>query len=63
MPHDIADVTINPPKTRRPSGRPKDKRIPSTGEVHAPKKPKVVPNKCGCCGGTSHNRTRFVVPI
>ena len=29
----IADVTIYPPRTRRPSGQPKDKRIPSTGEV------------------------------
>lgn len=33
IPPDIADVTINPPKTRRPSGRPKENRIPSTGEV------------------------------
>ncbi|CAF1853975.1 unnamed protein product, partial [Brassica oleracea] len=59
----IADVTIYPPRTRRPSGQPKDKRIPSTGEVQAPKKPKVVPNKCGRCGGTGHNCTRCVLPI
>lgn len=36
IPPAIADVTIYPPKTRRPSGRPKDKRIPFTGEVQVP---------------------------
>ncbi|KAL0713037.1 hypothetical protein Bca4012_020015 [Brassica carinata] len=63
IPPSIAAVTIHPPKTRRPSGRPKDKRIPSTGEVQPSKKRKLTPNKCGRCGGTGHNRTRCVVSI
>ncbi|CAG7888276.1 unnamed protein product [Brassica rapa] len=29
----------------------------------APKKKKLVPNKCGRCGGTGHNRTNCVLPI
>lgn len=33
IPPAIADLTIYPPKTRRPSGRPRDGRIPSTGEI------------------------------
>ncbi|CAN7041866.1 unnamed protein product, partial [Brassica oleracea var. botrytis] len=52
-----------PPQTRLPSGRPKDKRVASTGEIPAPKKKKLVPNKCGRCGDTGHNRTNCVVPI
>ncbi|CAN7004612.1 unnamed protein product [Brassica oleracea var. botrytis] len=52
-----------PPQTRRPSGRSKDKRVASTGEIPPPKKKKLVPNKCGRCGCTGHNRTNCVVPI
>ncbi|CAN6854062.1 unnamed protein product [Brassica oleracea] len=57
-----------PPQTRRPSGRPKDKRVASTGEIPVRKiifslKRKLVPNKCGRCGGTGHNRTNCVLPI
>ncbi|CAF1926663.1 unnamed protein product [Brassica oleracea] len=56
-------MTMLPPQTRLPSGRPKDKRVASTGEIPTPKKKKLVPDKCGRCGGTGHNRTNCVVPI
>ncbi|KAF3603651.1 hypothetical protein F2Q69_00036403 [Brassica cretica] len=46
---------------RRPSGRPRDNRIPSTGEIQVPKKNKV--NKCVRCGISGHNRTNCVRPI
>ncbi|XP_056848847.1 uncharacterized protein LOC130498990 [Raphanus sativus] len=63
IPPEIADLTIYPPKTRRPSGRPRECRIPSTGEIPPAKKTKTVPNKCTRCGGTGHNRTRCIVPL
>ncbi|KAH0925010.1 hypothetical protein HID58_017266 [Brassica napus] len=62
-PKTITSVILFPPLTRRPSGRPKENRIASTGEIPAPKKKKLVPNKCGRCGGTGHNRTNCVLPI
>ena len=33
IPPAILSLNLQPPNTRRPSGRPKDKRIPSTGEI------------------------------
>ncbi|XP_013601325.1 PREDICTED: uncharacterized protein LOC106308749 [Brassica oleracea var. oleracea] len=63
IPETITSVLMFSPQTRRSSGRPKDKRVASTGEIPAPKKKKLVPNKCGRCGGTGHNRTNCVVPI
>ncbi|XP_013624750.1 PREDICTED: uncharacterized protein LOC106330907 [Brassica oleracea var. oleracea] len=33
IPPAIASLNLQPPNTRRPSGRPKDQRIPSTGEI------------------------------
>ncbi|CAN7018232.1 unnamed protein product [Brassica oleracea var. botrytis] len=61
MYHAIERLSLQPPKTRRPSGRPKDKRIPSTGEIQVPKKTKL--NRCGRCGVSGHNRTNCKVPI
>ncbi|KAL0800314.1 hypothetical protein Bca101_055489 [Brassica carinata] len=63
IPPDIADLTIYPPRTRRPSGRPREDRIPSAGEIPPTKKAKTTQNKCGRCGGTGHNRARCVRPI
>ncbi|RID46045.1 hypothetical protein BRARA_I02732, partial [Brassica rapa] len=58
IPATINSVIMLPPQTRRPSGRPRDKRVASTGEI--PKK-KLVPNKCG--RWTGHNMTNCVRPI
>ncbi|KAF8047129.1 hypothetical protein N665_3190s0001 [Sinapis alba] len=63
IPESITSFTMHPPQTRRPSGRPKDKRIASTGKLPPMKKKKLVPNKCGRCGGTGHNRTNCIVSI
>ncbi|XP_056853655.1 uncharacterized protein LOC130503002, partial [Raphanus sativus] len=63
IPEEVTTVTLLPPQTRRPSGRPKEGRIPSTGEIPVPKKKKLTQNKCGRCGQTGHNRTNCVVPI
>ncbi|CAG7894583.1 unnamed protein product [Brassica rapa] len=54
-------LALQPPKTRRPSGRPKENRIPSTGEIQVPKITKI--NRCGRCGVSGHNRTNCKVPI
>ncbi|CAF1950656.1 unnamed protein product [Brassica napus] len=54
-------LVLQPPKTRRPSGRPKENRIPSTGEIQVPKKTKI--NRCGRCGVSGHNRTNCTAPI
>ncbi|KAJ4894691.1 SWIM-type domain-containing protein [Raphanus sativus] len=59
----ISELTIGPPRTRRPSGRPKESRIPSTEEIPPAKKTKPIPNRCTRCLGTGHNRTRCVCPI
>ncbi|KAK9287281.1 hypothetical protein L1049_015694 [Liquidambar formosana] len=50
------DIVL-PPNTRRPSGRPKNRRIPSRGE-------KIRQIKCGRCGrlGT-HNKKTCQEPI
>ncbi|CAN7131733.1 unnamed protein product [Brassica rapa subsp. narinosa] len=61
IPPAILSLNLQPPNTRRPSGRPKDKRIPSTSEIQAPKKTKI--NRCGRCGHSGHNRTNCDVPI
>ncbi|KAJ4902577.1 Uncharacterized protein Rs2_16528 [Raphanus sativus] len=63
IPPALSDFPLGPPRTRRPSGRPREGRIPSTGEIPPVKKTKTVPNKCTRCGGTGHNRTRCVCPI
>ncbi|KAJ0233026.1 MULE transposase domain-containing protein [Hirschfeldia incana] len=61
IPPAISNLNLQPPNTRRPSGRPKDKRIPSGGDLQVPKKTK--PNKCSRCGQSGHNRTNCVVTI
>ncbi|CAN6928058.1 unnamed protein product [Brassica oleracea] len=37
IPPAIASLNLQPPNTRRPSGRPKDQRIPFTGEIQVSK--------------------------
>ncbi|WZZ70237.1 hypothetical protein YC2023_081607 [Brassica napus] len=61
IPPAIESLVLQPPKTRRPSGRPKENRIPSTGEIQVPKKTKI--NRCGRCGVSGHNRTNCTAPI
>ncbi|KAH0891378.1 LOW QUALITY PROTEIN: hypothetical protein HID58_053807 [Brassica napus] len=62
IPDDIRDATLMPPLTKRPPGRRRTKRFPSTGEMLGAKK-KTVPNKCGRCRVEGHNRTNCTAPI
>ncbi|XP_033148614.1 uncharacterized protein LOC117134406 [Brassica rapa] len=62
IPEDVRDAMLMPPLTKRPPGRRRTKRFPSTGEMPGPKK-KSVPNKCGRCRVEGHNRTNCTVPI
>ncbi|CAA7022922.1 unnamed protein product [Microthlaspi erraticum] len=62
LPADIFKVSVMPPNTKRPPGRPKEIRIPSTGECPVKAK-KAVPNKCGRCQGVGHNRTSCKNPL
>ncbi|KAL0678197.1 hypothetical protein Bca4012_006178 [Brassica carinata] len=48
IPDDVRNAMLMPPLTKRPPGRRRTKRFPSTGEMPGPKK-KTVPNKCGRC--------------
>ncbi|KAH0893118.1 hypothetical protein HID58_055547 [Brassica napus] len=62
IPDDVRNAMLMPPLTKRPPGRRRTKRFPSTGEMPGPKK-KTVPNKCGRCKVEGHNRTNCTVPI
>ncbi|KAL0718767.1 hypothetical protein Bca4012_068090 [Brassica carinata] len=62
IPEVVRKQVLMPPVTKRPPGRRKTKRYPSTGEIPVPKK-KAVENKCGRCRGTGHNRTNCTRPI
>ncbi|CAH2065387.1 unnamed protein product [Thlaspi arvense] len=53
----------NAPRTRRLPGRPKEGRIPSTGEIAGGSKKKVEPNKCSRCLKSGHNRRSCTNPI
>ncbi|XP_013743354.1 uncharacterized protein LOC106446199 isoform X2 [Brassica napus] len=62
IPEEVMNKVLMPPVTKRPAGRRKTKRFLSTGEIPGPNK-KAVPNKCGRCRGTGHNRTNCTVPL
>ncbi|KAF3576758.1 hypothetical protein DY000_02030005 [Brassica cretica] len=53
---EVRNKVLMPPVTKRPAGRRKTKRFLSTGEIPGPNK-KAIPNRCGRCRGTWHNRT------
>ncbi|CAA7051948.1 unnamed protein product [Microthlaspi erraticum] len=63
LPPEMGQKNVMPPNTHRPSGRPKETRIPSIGEVPAARVKKTVPNKCTRCLGVGHNRARCKAPI
>ncbi|CAL9248039.1 unnamed protein product [Arabidopsis halleri] len=63
IPNGIKSGDIYPPRTRRPSGRPKQLRIKSIGEFPKSKTVKVKINRCGRCKKTGHNRTSCTNPI
>ncbi|WZZ70620.1 hypothetical protein YC2023_081990 [Brassica napus] len=50
---DVASITLNPPATRRPPGRPRKKRLFSREEV---KMKKIRRRYCSRCKGLGHNR-------
>ncbi|RVW93927.1 hypothetical protein CK203_028168 [Vitis vinifera] len=56
VPNHIRDKVVLPPKTRRPTGRPRKVRIPSGGEgKHT--------SRCSRCGQYGHNRKTCKRPI
>ncbi|CAF2070178.1 unnamed protein product, partial [Brassica napus] len=59
---EVSSQVMYPPNTKRQPGRRRKTRIPSTGEIRAPKK-KVSKNRCGRCREEGHNRTNCTVPI
>ncbi|XP_024006138.1 uncharacterized protein LOC112082833 [Eutrema salsugineum] len=63
VPMEVSSSILFPPKARRPSGRPKELRIPSTGEIKGNRVSKSVPNKCGRCRLSGHNRSSCTNPI
>ncbi|KAF2606235.1 hypothetical protein F2Q68_00043702 [Brassica cretica] len=56
IPPAIASLNLQPPNTRRPSGRPKDQRIPSTGEIQVPRKNKSEQMWLLRCFGTQQGK-------
>ncbi|XP_020877644.1 uncharacterized protein LOC110227537 [Arabidopsis lyrata subsp. lyrata] len=63
VPNVVSEMVVNPPKTRRPGGRPKTVRIPSRGEYQGKGGKKKKPNKCTTCGKDGHNRATCKNPI
>ncbi|CAE5979869.1 unnamed protein product [Arabidopsis arenosa] len=61
VPDRIATLTVLPPLTRRPPGRPNRTRYLSTGEFERPKK--ITKRSCTRCRGTGHNRASNKMPI
>ncbi|KAF2569959.1 hypothetical protein F2Q68_00025923 [Brassica cretica] len=62
IPTEVNSQVLYPPNTKRQPGRRRKTRIPSTGEIRAPKK-KLSKNICGRCRGEGHNRTNCIVLI
>ncbi|CAF1857645.1 unnamed protein product, partial [Brassica napus] len=62
IPEEVSSQVMYPPNTKRQPGRRRKTRIPSTGEIKAPKKT-VSKNICGRCREEGHNRTNCTVPI
>ncbi|XP_024008013.1 uncharacterized protein LOC112084003 [Eutrema salsugineum] len=63
LPQSIVDMVLLPPKSKRPSGRPTGKRIPSKGELRPNRIKKTVQNKCGRCHQSGHNRISCTNPL
>ncbi|XP_024010260.1 uncharacterized protein LOC112085288 [Eutrema salsugineum] len=63
LPDSVLSLILHPPNAKRPPGRPREKRIPSRGELRPNRIKKATPNKCGHCHGTGHNRLRCTNPI
>ncbi|XP_023640332.1 uncharacterized protein LOC111831053 [Capsella rubella] len=63
MADEIVYKVLNPPNTRRPSGRPKVARIPSVGEYPKHSSGTAKLQRCSRCKGTGHNRTSCTNPI
>ncbi|XP_020876453.1 uncharacterized protein LOC110227218 [Arabidopsis lyrata subsp. lyrata] len=61
VPDGIATLTVLPPLTRRPPGRPKRTRYLSTGEFKRPRK--ITKRSCTRCRGSGHNRASCKMPI
>lgn len=55
---DRGNITMKPPQTKRPPGRPKSTRIRNEMDEHSGRKV-----RCGRCGGIGHNRKRCKEPI
>ena len=53
---DLEDKSVLPPATRRPTGRPKKRRIRSTCETETPSSRQHRQNKYGRCGGLGHSK-------
>ncbi|KAG7534144.1 Transposase MuDR plant [Arabidopsis thaliana x Arabidopsis arenosa] len=61
VPDGIATLTVLPPVTKRPPGRPKRSRYLSSGEFKRPAK--VAKRSCTRCHGIGHNRATCKMPI
>ncbi|KAF3556618.1 hypothetical protein F2Q69_00011720 [Brassica cretica] len=59
---EVRNKVLMPPVTKRPAGRRKTKHFLSIGEIPGPNK-KAIPNRCGRCRETGHNRTNCTVPL
>ncbi|CAH2079417.1 unnamed protein product, partial [Thlaspi arvense] len=55
-------MVLLPPRTRRLSGRRKEGRIPSVGEIPGTSSKKTEPNMCSRCTQPGHNRTSCTNP-
>jgi hypothetical protein len=56
VPEEVKQIVVEPPQLRRPAGRPRSRRIPSTGE-------RVRTRTCTRCGVTGHNRQTCRNPV
>ncbi|KAL1198736.1 hypothetical protein V5N11_002997 [Cardamine amara subsp. amara] len=63
IPAEVMERQLIPPHTKRPSGRPREMRIPSTVEFGKKKTWQVKVNRCSRCKRTRHNRVRCGNPI
>ncbi|CAH2065286.1 unnamed protein product [Thlaspi arvense] len=57
VPAAVTEMVLLPPRTRRPSGRRKEGKIPTVGEIPGTRSKKKEPNKCSRCTQPGHNRT------
>ncbi|CAH2064898.1 unnamed protein product, partial [Thlaspi arvense] len=62
IPPEISKVVLFPPRSRRASGRRKEIRYPSAGEIPVPRVKKLIPNKSTKCFQPGHNRNTCSKP-